>query len=380
MRRLIQVLITGLVLISGVGHAHLLNMTEMTLRVVPGDTSVLVIRIDLGQSLLAPEAYWEAISAPKGDQLRLLQPAITTLEQNITVTTNGMQQPIRLNEWQLRADSLEAIRNPLTPQMATLEFQTGALAGETVELNLSPALQIPWPCLLRVDLPGGVTPVSRLLTDDVRNSRPISLKGKTPSDDTSILVRLAEAFQGWAPSVTWVAVGFQHIIPMGLDHIGFILGLFFLTTKVSTLFWQVTCFTLAHTLTLGLASLGIVNVPAHIIEPLIALSIVYVALDNLYHATLARLRLLVVTLFGLLHGLGFASALSAMQLPEDNFLSSLLLFNLGVELGQVAVLVIAFAAVGWLRNWSGYGERVARPATLTIAGAGMYWLIKRVVF
>lgn len=380
MRRFLQIVLAGLVLVSGVVQAHLLNMTEMNLRVASGEASTLVIRIDLGQSLLEPEAYWESITAPETDQRRLLQPAITALEQNVIVIANGSQRALELSTWQLQAHSLEAIQNPLTPQMATLEFKVDALAGDSVELSLNPALQVPWPCLLRVDLPGGVTPVSRLLTDEVRESRPIPLTGNVQSDDATILVRLAHAFQGWVPSVTWVAVGFQHIIPMGLDHIAFILGLFFLTTRVSTLFWQVTCFTLAHTVTLGLASLGIVNVPAGIIEPLIALSIVYIALDNLYSKSLARLRLLVVTLFGLLHGLGFASALSALQLPEDNFLSALLLFNLGVELGQIAVLVIAFAAVGWLRNWSGYGERVARPATLTIAGAGMYWLIKRLVF
>jgi hypothetical protein len=180
------------------------------------------------------------------------------------------------------------------------------------------------------------------------------------------------------PGLSWLAIGFQHIIPWGLDHIVFVLGLFFLSTKLSTLFYQVSCFTVAHSITLGLATLGIVSVPASIIEPLIAASIIFIAVDNLYNHFLARWRLVVVTLFGLLHGLGFASALSELMLPAENFTMALLMFNLGVEAGQITVLALAFAAVGWLRSWTAYTERVARPATMTIAGVGTYWLIKRV--
>ena len=86
-----------------------------------------------------------------------------------------------------------------------------------------------------------------------------------------------------------------------------------------------------------------------------------------------------ITGFGLLHGLGFASALRDLSIPPDNFVQSLLLFNVGVELGQLAVLAIAFMAVGWMRHRTSYATTVARPATVTIAGVGAYWLIKRVV-
>jgi hypothetical protein len=89
---------------------------------------------------------------------------------------------------------------------------------------------------------------------------------------------------------------------------------------------------------------------------------------------------MMVTLFGLLHGLGFASVLGGLDLPRENFLSSLLLFNIGVEIGQLTVLMMAFVAVGWMRSWSQYTERVARPATISIAGIGTYWLINRIAF
>lgn len=385
MRSVLRAGLISLLVFAGAGQAHLLNMTELNLRVAPAGSNELVIRIDLGQSLMTPESYWQAVAAPVSEQEVLLQSAVARLQKDLIVTADDHRLVLQLKRWQLEAQSLEAVRNPLTPQMATLTFDVPEFAAREIEVALSPGLDVPWPCLLRVDLPGtslsgSAIPASRLLTDDHRSSRAIPLNGDAQMQTGGLLASAAAAFQSWAPELTWVAVGFQHIIPMGIDHIAFILGLFFLAPRLSTLFWQVTCFTCAHTVTLGLASLGFIHVPPMIVEPLIAASILYVAVDNLYSTSLARWRLVVVTAFGLLHGLGFASALGDLQLPQENFLSALVLFNLGVEFGQIAVLILAFAAVGWLRNWPGYAGRVARPATMTIAGAGAYWLIKRVVF
>ena len=186
--------------------------------------------------------------------------------------------------------------------------------------------------------------------------------------------------QDWLPSITWLVVGAKHIIPMGLDHVVFILGLFFLSTKLTSLLLQVTAFTVAHSLTLGLTTLGFIAVPADIVEPLIAASILYVAIDNLYSSHVAKWRLVVVMGFGLLHGLGFASALSDLALPEGSTLIPLLLFNLGVEIGQIAVLLSAYMVFGWFQNWPAYRKRVAEPASVTIAGIGLYWLIKRLAY
>jgi hypothetical protein len=272
--------------------------------------------------------------------------------------------------------------------MAILSFDFGRLdisptsepADSSLELFIDEQLEIPWPALLRVDTSTRALPVSRLLTANDRRSRPISLIDNIETTGSSTMARLAISFQAWVPGLSWLAIGFQHIIPWGLDHIAFVLGLFFLSTRLSTLFYQVSCFTVAHSLTLGLATLGWISVPASIIEPLIAASIVFIAVDNLYNDLLGRWRLLVVTLFGLLHGLGFASALSELILPAENFYMALLMFNLGVEAGQLTVLALAFAAVGWLRGRAAYNEHVARPATVTIAGVGTYWLLKRVAF
>ena len=306
----------------------------------------------------------------------LLQAAILQLESGLRLYVEGRAVPLIVTGWQLEAVSLGAIRNPLTPQMAWLELATvdPVVDASILELRVSDSLQLPWPSLVRFDTEERL-PVSRLLTAERRSTGSVG-----EFESQGLWVSMALYFQSIVPEVTWLAVGFQHILPMGLDHIVFILGLFFLSTRASVLLLQVSAFTLAHSLTLGLATLGWVAAPAGIVEPLIALSIIYVALDNLYAKHLERWRLAVVTLFGLLHGLGFASALNALALPADAMFTALLLFNVGVELGQLTVLLLALATVGWLRRWVRYRERVAEPASLTIAGVGFYWLIKRLAF
>lgn len=177
----------------------------------------------------------------------------------------------------------------------------------------------------------------------------------------------------------YLFLGVEHIIPKGLDHILFVLGLFLLSTRWRPLLWQVSLFTLAHTLTLGLAAAGYVSAPAHIIEPLIAFSIAWVAIENLFHERLNAFRLLVVFGFGLLHGLGFASVLGDLGLPTGQFMIALIGFNLGVEVGQLAVILMAFGLVFWARNRPIYRPWIVRPASIIIAGIGLYWGIERLV-
>ena len=372
-----------LALISPHSHAHLLNMTELHLDASDPMQARLHVKIDLGQSLMQPEIYWRAVIADAAGQAQLMAPAVAQLARSIVISVDGELVKANLQSWQLEAVSLDAIINPITPQMAELVFALGASFSpedEVLEVRIDDDFEVPWPALLRVDYAGAPLPVSRLLTASERSSRPISLNGNSAASDSATLTGLALAFRSWAPGLSWLVIGFQHIIPRGLDHIVFVLGLFFLSTRLSTLLYQVSCFTVAHSLSLGLATLGFVAVPASVVEPLIAASIIFIAVDNLYSELLARWRLAVVTLFGLLHGLGFAAVLSELILPAENFYSALLFFNLGVEAGQLTVLLLAFAAVGWLRNWTQYTNRVARPATVTIAGVGAYWLVKRVAF
>ncbi|MGJ8626499.1 MAG: HupE/UreJ family protein [Sulfitobacter sp.] len=182
----------------------------------------------------------------------------------------------------------------------------------------------------------------------------------------------------WQAFVSYIPVGFDHILPKGLDHILFVLGLFFLSTHLRPLIWQVSAFTLAHTVTLALGAAGWVSVPGSIVEPLIAASITYVAIENIFTSGLSRWRPLVIFGFGLLHGLGFASVLGEFGLPEGQFLPALIGFNIGVELGQLTVIAIAFVAVGWAIKRGWYREVIAIPASCIIAAVGAYWFVERV--
>lgn len=177
----------------------------------------------------------------------------------------------------------------------------------------------------------------------------------------------------------YIPVGFDHILPKGLDHILFVLGLFFFSTALRPLLIQVTSFTLAHTVTLALGALGLISIPGSIVEPIIAASIVYVAIENVFARKMNPWRPVVIFIFGLLHGLGFASVLGEFGLPADQFIAALIGFNVGVELGQLTVIALAFLAVGyWFGGKDWYRTRIAVPASLLIAAVGAYWFVERV--
>ncbi len=178
----------------------------------------------------------------------------------------------------------------------------------------------------------------------------------------------------------FVVQGFEHIIPKGLDHIVFVLGLFFFSLHLRPLLVQVTAFTLAHTVTLALAALDIVKIPASIVEPLIAASIVFVAVENILRPRLGLWRTAVVFFFGLLHGLGFASVLGELGGGGANFIARLVGFNIGVELGQLTVILAAFLLVGlWFGRKPWYRDGIAIPASLLIGAIGAFWFVERVI-
>ena len=177
---------------------------------------------------------------------------------------------------------------------------------------------------------------------------------------------------------TYIASGFEHIIPAGLDHILFVVGIFLIASKLSALLWQVTMFTLAHSVTLALGMYGWVSVAPEIVEPLIALSIAYVAFENLASRRLTRFRLPLVFAFGLLHGLGFASVLSDFGMPRESFTWALVCFNVGVELGQLAVIAACYLLVKrWFRSDQAYRRWVVIPASGVIGAVGLMWFVQR---
>ena len=178
---------------------------------------------------------------------------------------------------------------------------------------------------------------------------------------------------------TWM--GYKHILPLGFDHILFVLSLFLLSPSLKPILWQSLAFTIAHSVTLGLSMYAVIKPSPAIVEPLIALSILYVALENIFSTTLKPARIGVVFLFGLVHGMGFAGALQELGLPQKSYLSSLVLFNVGVELGQLTIILAAYFLVGkWMRNKPGYRPYIVIPVSLLIALTAAYWTIERIFF
>ena len=175
----------------------------------------------------------------------------------------------------------------------------------------------------------------------------------------------------------FLKLGFTHILPLGLDHVLFVLGLFFCCREFGVLLAQVTLFTLAHSLSLGLAVVSGWQAPSKIIEVAIVLSIAFVALENLVRQRRGRWSCTVTFAFGLVHGLGFADAFRHAAGNAGDFAVALLAFNVGVELGQLLVVALCFVLVGrfWEQTW--YRRAIAVPASAAIAVIGLGWAALR---
>ena len=182
-------------------------------------------------------------------------------------------------------------------------------------------------------------------------------------------------------AILYLQLGFTHIIPLGFDHILFVLSLFLLSPKLKPVLWQATAFTIAHSITLGLAMFKVITPNAAIVEPVIALSILYVALENIFSPRLKKSRIGIVFLFGLVHGMGFANALGSLGLPQNAYITSLVMFNVGVELGQITVILAAFLLFGkWFGDKPYYRKYIVIPLSILIALMAAYWTIERLFF
>ena len=175
-------------------------------------------------------------------------------------------------------------------------------------------------------------------------------------------------------------MGITHIVPLGYDHILFIISLCLLNSKFKTILWQATAFTVAHTITLALSMKGVIRLPADIVEPLIALSIMFVAIENILLSELKAWRIAIVFMFGLVHGMGFASALNEIGLPGNQFFTSIFSFNVGVEVGQISIISLVFLLIiipFGKKPW--YKKGVVYPLSAIIALIAAYWTIERIV-
>ena len=264
---------------------------------------------------------------------------------------------------EVRAVDVEYRPPPATPENALASFRlTGTMPRSATRLRwLYGLVGDPYP--LEIRQPDGSSTVEWIEGANWSDVIDLSTSFRRPT-------RLEIARQ-------YLSLGYTHILPKGLDHILFVLGIFLLSPRWQTMLLQVTAFTVAHSITLGLSIYGVFSLPSRIVEPLIALSIAYVAIENLFTRELKPWRVALVFMFGLLHGLGFAGVLQELGLPREEFLTALLAFNLGVEGGQLTVIAAALLAAAPFVKKDWYRQRVVIPATITIAAIGLYWTVTR---
>ena len=244
----------------------------------------------------------------------------------------------------------------------------------------------------RVAVPGGLDGKSigfpglsatgiDLLVRLVRSDDTVQLERIVPSSPTFVATRTPGAFE---VVQTYTVLGIEHILT-GFDHLLFVLSLVLIVRGTRRLLWTVTAFTLAHSITLALATLGVIHIPGPPVEAIIALSIVFVASEIVHQqrgteGMAARKPWLIAFTFGLLHGLGFAGALAQVGLPENSVVIALLFFNVGVEIGQLT-FIAAVLACGLLVRQVATQHVFAKQAFVLaycIGGTASYWVIERI--
>ena len=360
MRRTVIAAMLVLVVAAPSG-AHEIGKTQATV-VVPGDGSYHVdIVVDPDALLTKLEVFSGAeASSPssKTERDRRIERLASVFLDRVSVSFDGIREAVRFEYLPVSAisdlaqmPSIVRLAGQVPAGASALTFANGLAMG-TYALNVR----------------RGESPQQTFWLDGGNSSPAVSLLALPPPSTPGDI------------AAQYFGLGYTHILPKGLDHILFVIGIFLLSTRWRSILLQVSTFTVAHSITLGLTMYGVVSLPARIVEPMIALSIAYVAIENLVTTELKPWRLALVFGFGLLHGMGFAGVLRDLGLPRSQYLTALVSFNGGVEAGQLSVILIAFAVVAyWRSDRAVYRRFVVQPASLAMALTGLYWMVQRVV-
>lgn len=367
--------------------AHPLDYTRLTVELDADGSWRAELRTDLTSLLGSAEAYHRMAEAADGvDAAR--EALIQALATGIRFEFDGQAAAVEFESVTFPDLDLEGFADYWTRKLTLFHFR-GPIPGDPGHFQLRVVEELPLRYPVVLTAKRMVDGFARTRWQDHgESSQPLALAPPPARNDaTAATVALAD------PIVSvighYIVQGFLHILPFGPDHLVFVLALFLYGSKWRPLLIQVTGFTLAHSLTLGLALYGWVDLPARWVESLIGLSIAWVGVENVLAARRMRSGLLtldtsrrfwIVFGFGLLHGMGFAGALLELELDRGEFLPALIGFNLGVEFGQLAVLLVAALALGWARCLPSYPGRVVVPGSLLIALLGSYWVIERVFF
>jgi hypothetical protein len=357
-------------------------MTMTQVLVSFGQPGTIDVKIDIDLTLLlgSPGRYYEVATESSQRQQEDLKQIVARVLDNLQLVIGQQRLQLEFRQFSAakaqKADYLDASISKLS----TFTF-VGALPASTDPLTLDVPIgaEIDYPVAYTVQIPAAHVSLTRWLEDGMHESDPFVWADKAPKAHASPSAVDPDALSWPGQIALYLRLGFHHIVPEGADHILFVLGLFFLGITWRKLLFQTTVFTVAHATTLFLSTYGIFRLPSRYVEPAIALSIAYIAIENVLKPKLGPRRLAIVFGFGLVHGLGFASSLSDVPFPKHDFIVALLGFNFGVDFGQLFVIAIAFLAVGWFRNEPWFRSRIAIPCSLAIAAVGLFWAAQRLV-
>ncbi|MEM9081467.1 MAG: HupE/UreJ family protein [Verrucomicrobiota bacterium] len=313
-----------------------------------------------------PTYTWLENQGPAGKE-RILTEGHTYLTRNLHFNLKNQPHPFQLTfkKWgtdtpQLIPETPNTIARMVWTIKSDYDESSGILELEWTERKNGPSLA------LITSTPSRELPPISIFPNDAHSLAKVSSKTVTSTPQSSFL--------------SWLIQGFRHVLPLGLDHVLFILSLFLLSPQWKPLLTQSLVFTLAHSLTLALAVTGTIPVNPTLIEPLIALSIIYVALENLFLKELPPHRLLVVFALGLLHGLGFGSTMAELPLNPSALTIPILGFNLGVEAAQILILLLALALTFWWQQHKAYPPFRTASSLLLAAFALKLFLERLPVF
>jgi HupE / UreJ protein len=352
-----------------------------------GQSGTVDIKLDADLLLLlgSPERYYEFATEPVARQRADAQAIAPRLTANLQLLVGSQRLQPRFVGYTVAQASKADFLDASTNKASTFRFVATLPAGAgPLRLVLPIGADISYPIAYTVQIPAQHLSMTRWLDEGMHESEPFAWAGRVPAGVAAAPTANAtvdldpDALPWWQQLGMYLRLGFHHIVPQGVDHILFVLGLFFLGITWRKLLSQTTVFTVAHATTLFLSTYGIFRLPSHFVEPAIALSISYIAFENVWRPRLGPGRLVIVFCFGLIHGLGFASSLSDVPFPKHQFIFALLGFNFGVDFGQLFVIGCAFLLVGWFRNQPWFRARIAIPCSLVIAATGLVWAVQRI--
>jgi hypothetical protein len=365
-----------------VALAHGLVFTRVEAMVNRPDAVDFTIDYNLALVLPQPAAYYPLTQSSPATQRAAVERALPLIREALEFYAGDTRLQLELTGFTLPQLPAEAFNDMAQDKSTILRF-TAQLPAEAGPL----VMVVPYGA--RVEHPvlfaAGTAATGVVLRAWVEEGPSeafawAAFAGHAPGEGTRAPAGVTVRPPWYVDFWTYLKLGFKHIVPDGLDHILFVLALFFLGQTWRKLVAQTTVFTVAHATTLFLSRYGVFNLPGQYVEPLIAFSIACIALENIFRPKLGAARLALVFAFGLVHGLGFAGSIAEVEFPRDQFVMALLGFNLGVDAGQLFIIALALLAVGWFRDKPWFRARVMIPCCAAIAATGLFWTVQRIFF